>query len=249
MQDTKNALLIRFADATPSEVTSATVQHALLRSIELTFELEEGETGSEPLPTAETRRSILFYEATEGGAGVLSRILQEPAKLAQIARAAIELMHYDGIDAAAAAEDPSLLVTVPYAQCVKGCYRCLLSYYNQLDHEVIDRTDEAALTLLLRLTRGVVSTTARAKPSGPSSPWRQAIMNWGLPAPSSTPILAAGTQFSLVWKEHRVVGATDGLPPEAARVLSDMAFDVVLLPATPPPAAPDELLRALGVSE
>ena len=80
VQDTKNALLIRFAEGQPSVVTSATVQHALLRSLELTFELEEGETASEPLPTAETRRAILLYEATEGGAGVLSRILQEPTQ-------------------------------------------------------------------------------------------------------------------------------------------------------------------------
>ena len=42
VQDTKNALLIRFAEGQPSLVTSATVQHALLRSLELTFELEEG---------------------------------------------------------------------------------------------------------------------------------------------------------------------------------------------------------------
>ena len=53
-------------------------------------------------------------------------------------------MHYEGIEAAAAAGDPGLLVTVPHAHCVKGCYRCLLSYYNQLDHELIDRTDVAA---------------------------------------------------------------------------------------------------------
>ena len=33
--------------------------------------------------------------------------------------------------------------TITDAHCVKGCYRCLLSYYNQPDHELIDRTDEA----------------------------------------------------------------------------------------------------------
>lgn len=245
VQDRKNALVIRFADVPASPVTSATVQHALLRSIELTFELEEGETASEPLPTADTRRSVLLYEATEGGAGVLSRIVQEPDKLAQIARAAIELMHYENIDAAAASDDPDLLKSKPNAHCVRGCYRCLLSYYNQLDHEVIDRTDQPALVLLLRLTRSVVSVTPRQEET---SSWHQVIAQWGLPAPSSTPLLAEGTQFALVWREHRVVAATDGLPSEAARVLSDMAYDVVVLPAVPPTEAPDELLRALGVS-
>ena len=247
VQDTKNALLIRFADGRPSLATSATVQHALLRSIELTFELEEGETASEPLPTAETRRSILLYEATEGGAGVLSRILQEPTKLAEIARTAIELMHYEGIEAAAVTGDPGLLVTVPNAHCVRGCYRCLLSYYNQLDHELIDRTDEAALALLLRLTRCIVTST-HAPGSTTASPWHEAIKSWGLPAPSGTPLLAEGSEFSLVWKEHRVVATIETPNSETAKVLSDMAFDVVVLPASPPIEAPRELLEALGVS-
>lgn len=246
VQDTKNALLIRFADGRPSLATSATVQHALLRSIELTFELEEGETASEPLPTAETRRSILLYEATEGGAGVLSRVLQEPTKLAEIAHTAIELMHYEGIDAAAASGDPGLLVTIPNAHCVRGCYRCLLSYYNQLDHEHIDRTDKAALALLLRLTRCAVVPT-HAQGSATVSLWHAAIKSWGLPKPSGTPLLAEGSEFWLVWKEHRVVAITETPNIETAQVLSDMAYDVVLLPASPPAEAPRKLLEALGV--
>jgi Domain of unknown function (DUF1998)/Helicase conserved C-terminal domain len=248
VQDTKNALLIRFAEGQPSVVTSATVQHALLRSLELTFELEEGETASEPLPTAETRRAILLYEATEGGAGVLSRILQEPNKLAEIAHTAIELMHYEGIEAAATAGDPALLVPAAHANCVKGCYRCLLSYYNQLDHEHIDRTDVAALALLLRLTRCIVIPTQTAQPVE-GSPWHQAIKDWGLPAPSASPLLAEGSMFPLVWKEHRVVAATEILSQETAKVLNDMAFDVIVVPATPPTEPPKNLLAALGVSE
>ncbi|MCU1248740.1 MAG: box helicase domain protein [Edaphobacter sp.] len=248
VQDTKNALLIRFAEGRPSLVTSATVQHALLRSLELTFELEEGETASEPLPTAETRRSILLYEATEGGAGVLSRILQEPSKLAEIAYTAIELMHYEGIEVAAAAGDPSLLVPVPNAHCVKGCYRCLLSYYNQLDHELIDRKDEPALALLLRLTRCIVIPTQSPQPVE-VSPWHEALKGWGLPAPSTKPLLAEGSTFPLVWKEHRVVAATEILSKETAKALNDMAFDVVAVPATPPTEPPKNLLQALGVFE
>jgi len=37
-------------------------------------------------------------------------------------------------------------------ECEAGCYRCLLSYYNQPDHELIDRRDPAVLRLLCRLT-------------------------------------------------------------------------------------------------
>jgi hypothetical protein len=36
---------------------------------------------------------------------------------------------------------------------VAGCYRCLLSYYNQPDHELIDRHREEAIAILLSLAR------------------------------------------------------------------------------------------------
>ena len=39
------------------------------------------------------------------------------------------------------------------SECEAGCYRCLLSYYNQPDHANIDRRDEAMRDLLCRLTR------------------------------------------------------------------------------------------------
>src|SRR3546814_20886255 len=58
--------------------------------------------------------------------------------------------HWRNVDAAVAAQDPALLEDDPHAECVKGCYRCLLSYYNQPDHEFIDRKDETVLAILLR---------------------------------------------------------------------------------------------------
>jgi hypothetical protein len=49
---------------------------------------------------------------------------------------------------------------MPDARCVAGCYRCLLSYYNQPDHELIDRRNELALELLIRLAHGRSRLTA-----------------------------------------------------------------------------------------
>ena len=126
----------------------ATLQHALARGIGLVFQLEEGEMLTEPVPSRDSRRAILVYEATEGGAGVLGRLTTEAQALARVARTALELMHYRNVDAATAAADAALLEDDPEAQCVKGCYRCLLSYYNQPDHELIDRTaDDVRRTL------------------------------------------------------------------------------------------------------
>ena len=40
------------------------------------FQLEEGETLTEPVPNRDDRKAVLAFEATEGGAGVLTRLVQ-----------------------------------------------------------------------------------------------------------------------------------------------------------------------------
>ena len=57
---------------------------------ELTSEqLEQQELSSELLGEG-VRRRIMFWEAAEGGAGVLRRLAEEPDALARVARAALE---------------------------------------------------------------------------------------------------------------------------------------------------------------
>jgi hypothetical protein len=127
-----------------------TLQYALKRGIEQVFQLEEAELAAEPLPDADNRRAILFYEAAEGGAGVLTRLASDPEALQRVARKALEVCHYGSISGSWADhrdlrdEDPT---------CEAGCYRCLLSYYNQPEHGEIDRRNEQVLDLLCRLTR------------------------------------------------------------------------------------------------
>ena len=75
VQDRKNALLFQPAGDPLAEVALATVQHAILRGIEAVFQLEEGEVLAEPMPTRDVRNGFLLYEATEGGAGVLTRLV------------------------------------------------------------------------------------------------------------------------------------------------------------------------------
>ena len=45
------------------------LQAALKRAIQVEFQLEDQELAAEPLPTADARNVLLFYEAAEGGAG------------------------------------------------------------------------------------------------------------------------------------------------------------------------------------
>ncbi len=115
---------------------------------------------AEPLPTRDNRQSILFYEAAEGGAGVLTRLATESSALATVAAEALEIMHFKrpagGQSWVRAALDDEL-GDDGQPLCEAGCYKCLLSYYNQPDHPLIDRQDKEAgglvLGMLCRLTQ------------------------------------------------------------------------------------------------
>lgn len=243
VQDNKNAALLRLAAGPLAEIGMATLQHALMRGLELVFQLEEGETQGEPVPSRDNRRAVLAYEASEGGAGVLGRLASEPEALARVARAALGLMHYTNIDAAAAASDPAVLQEDPAAQCVSGCYRCLLSYYNQPDHELIDRQDEDVKRILLRLVRARV--TVRERMAGTGDPWRQALARWGLRAPDDTPLPVAGIALPLVWRSELVAAHVGDSSPDLRAAVEALGFVLVDLPSEPGDRPPSNLLDLL----
>jgi Lhr-like helicase len=221
VRDRKNALLIRFKEPeTLAPQTIATVQHALLRGIELEFQLEEGEVLGEPLPARDNRRSLLTYEATEGGAGVLHRLIDDPKALGRVARTALSLMHFNHVDEAIAAEDASLLADREGEACVRGCYRCLLSYFNQPDHELIDRTSDQAKQMLIDLARGQVHVVATTQRDDDSNGWSAAFKRAGVPQPDAKSTTLGGQEFSFVWSRNRVA-ATMAALSDAARAYAD----------------------------
>lgn len=157
-EDRRNVLLIRpCVELDPQVLT--TLQYALKRGIESLYQLEESELMAEPLPDRDNRKAILFYEAAEGGAGVLTRLATRPDSLGNVAREAIEIMHYSVPDKGA--DSPDDLIP-KNASCEMGCYKCLLSYYNQPDHETIDRTNRQVLEILLKLMTAQVSVGTSA---------------------------------------------------------------------------------------
>lgn len=215
--DRKNALLLQLAEPDTNETTIATLQYALKRGIESVYQLEESELLAEPLPDRKTRRGVLFYEATEGGAGVLTRLVHDPDALARVAHAALRILHLN-VPAFGTPMPPlDGLVDVENTQCVAGCYRCLLSYYNQPDHPVIDRRDRLARELLLRLAAvtTVVPAASAAPPAdavGDSTspqgndepgPAFDAAAH-GLPAPDRVRFDYDGTSVLALWRAHRV---------------------------------------------
>jgi ATP-dependent helicase YprA (DUF1998 family)/very-short-patch-repair endonuclease len=144
VEDRRNALLFEPASPLATEV-AASIGAALKSGIQVTFDLEDSELQVEPLPGLDFRRQLLFYESAEGGAGVLRQLADDPDALPRVARASLELCHFDpdtGQDlnrAAGARED-----------CVAACYDCLLSYGNQRDHLSLDRHAIRDLLLMLR---------------------------------------------------------------------------------------------------
>ncbi|MCY4172713.1 MAG: DEAD/DEAH box helicase [Cyanobacteria bacterium MAG CAR3_bin_5] len=236
VRERKNALLMRFhePEAYAAE-TMATVQHALVRGIAVAFQLEEGEVLSEPLPERNHCRAILTYEATEGGAGVLSRLVEDPRALGRVAREALGLMHFDNVNEAIAAGDASILVDQREDACVRGCYHCLLSYFNQPDHELIDRTSQQARQLLIDLARGEV--VLNSIPSGPSSSsrksgsWLALFKEAGLPTPDAAPITMADQVFPFAWRSHFVAAAMDAVTDTAREMGHAKGWMLFALPA------------------
>jgi len=241
VQDRKNALLLTPVGEKPYSLTTlATVQHALLRGLEAVFQLEQGELLAEPMPSEESRRAFLFYEAAEGGAGVLTRLVSDPDSLAKVARAALRVMHFD-IDPASLPADGSALMDVSGKACVAACYRCLMSYFNQPDHAELDRRNPDARTLLLRLARSQTSDLAPAAPGEPPivigdgsddrlEQWAREATAWALPPCSAKPLNGAAAEYPLAWRSLFVVAVFDDAPDSDVEGFKDAGYTVVRFP-------------------
>jgi len=108
-----------------------TLQYALKRAIEELFQVESGEIGAELMGDTGTP-NIFIYEAAEGSLGVLSQFITNPQTFKSVIEEAYRICRFD--DAA-------------YKELAS--YDDLLSYYNQRDHNKINRflIKEALLTL------------------------------------------------------------------------------------------------------
>ena len=242
VQDRKNALLFQPAGDAPSQVALTTVQHAILRGIEAVFQLEQGEMLAEPMPTRDVRRGFLLYEATEGGAGVLTRLVSQETSLASVASKALEIMHLAVDDAPP--DSATALSDQPGTACVAACYRCLMSYYNQPDHENLDRRDKDARTMLLRLARARTTRRARTQPIAATltgapgesraeltvsreDRWLAEAARRGFPAPDPEPFAAGALSVRCVWRKHYVAAVIDEVDRRALQAMEDLGFEVI----------------------
>ncbi|WP_307871858.1 protein kinase [Micromonospora sp. U21] len=154
VEDRRNILVVKLDEPLDYDV-ALTLMYALERGIEAAFELEDSELTTELLPPNDGPRDrMLFTEAAEGGAGVLRLMQSDPTALARAATAALDICHFgpDGTDRGGPHPD---------RPCAWGCYECLLTYGNQLNHQSINR--HLIRDLLLRFVGASARTTGQGE--------------------------------------------------------------------------------------
>ena len=172
VEDRRNALIVRPSGLLPIDDDEAragliaSLQSAVAVAIRERYQLEESELASVALPTSavDERDAFLLYEAAEGGAGVLRRLVEDPTAFAECARIALKRCHFVPDDSA-----PHGWRDVGHApgrreDCEAACYDCLLSYGNQPDHRRLDRKDRGGSGLFSALVRLATSVTSVAQP-------------------------------------------------------------------------------------
>jgi ATP-dependent helicase YprA (DUF1998 family) len=217
VEDRKNCLLFEPL-VKLDKPTMASLTASIKSAIQVLYQLEDNELAAEPLPTIDERRLILLYEAAEGGAGVLRRIVEDPAAFPLIAREALRLCHFDP-------ETGNDLHRAPRARedCEAACYDCLMSYFNQMDHLLLDR--HLIKEFLQQISNAIVSTSPVASSR---SEHLQALLNlcqsdlerewllymdrngYRLPSHAQKLIVACHTRPDFLYQEEMVAVYVDG---------------------------------------
>lgn len=148
VRDTRNILLIQSTlENNLSEDQLANLQHALQKGICAVYQIDEKEIASERIGQGE-KRSILYWEVSEGGVGVLQRLVEDSDAISHVAREALEICHFDR------ETGDEVLADI---DCARACYDCLLTYRNQRDHIILDR--HLVKDILIAISEGKTQRT------------------------------------------------------------------------------------------
>ncbi len=219
VEDRRNSLLVEINEPVDQAIM-ASLQAALKNAIQVQYQLEDNELAAEPLPSSENRRVILFYESSEGGAGVLRHLIDDSQALSRVAAEALKICHIDPVSG----NDNR---KAPHAQedCEAACYDCLMSYHNQRDHIILDR--QVIRDLLLRLSQAkAISSPSEAtraehleelkrhSQSELERKWLAFLENHSLRLPTDAQKLieSCGTRPDFFYQNHQAAIYVDGPP-------------------------------------
>jgi hypothetical protein len=135
-----------------------------------------------------------------------------------------------------------------------------MSYYNQPDHERLDRRDDKARELLLRISRARTTLKERAvtrHPSArPSAPpphadglhkrFLEVARARELELPDEAPLVEGGAIVPLAWRTHYVAASFEPVADEVLARLEDKGFAIFVLGTTE--AAWDAVLGKLSLA-
>ncbi|MGO9584415.1 MAG: helicase-related protein, partial [Acidimicrobiales bacterium] len=229
VEDRRNILLIDPVGAEPEAAVHASLEQALKVAVQAVYDLEDTELAVVSVPDRDERTQILLYESSEGGAGVLRQLVEDPLAFPTVARQALERLHFDPDTL----ED---LRRAPRARedCEAACYDCLLAYTNQPDHQLVDRTLISDYLATLASAEMELSPTERPRTehlealrrltqSGLEREWLTFVADRGqrLPDRAQTLIEAARTRPDFSYDDARCAIYVDGpvheYPDRAAR--------------------------------
>lgn len=131
--------------------------YALSFGFGVAFSVDESEVRGHLFRTEADRAKVLLFESDEGGAGLLHRLTETDA-WRRVVRHALELLHVD----------PDTGDDRPGA-CAEACYECLLSFYNQRDHKVLNRHR------VIPLLQSLLFSTVEKGGAGPAIGWDELI--------------------------------------------------------------------------
>jgi len=126
-----------------------TLKEALFQAIIRTFHLDENEIDAFTAPNPENKEQhrIIIYEVEEGGLGILHALTRNEQLLKNLFKNALDVIHIDP-DTYEEKEDA----------CVRACYNCMLHYWNQREHSLIDR--KLVTETLTRLQTAKIKATS-----------------------------------------------------------------------------------------
>jgi ATP-dependent helicase YprA (DUF1998 family) len=219
VEDRRNCLLFEAGDRLPAAALPS-LQAALKVALQAVFQLEDSEVATELLPDREHPSQILIYEAAEGGAGVLRRLLDGPEALVEVAREALRITHFDPDSGEDLKRPPG-----SSEDCELACYDCLLSYTNQRDHRQLDR--HLIRDYLLALARSNLAAVVSPDGGDPEQhlerllgrcdsdlerEWLELVAGRGqrLPDHAQELVEECGTRPDFLYGNHRVAVYIDG---------------------------------------
>lgn len=235
VEDVRNILVLMPSETELEDTTMATLTAALKRAVESLFQIEESELVAESLPDSKNRKAILFYEAAEGGAGVLSQLAHDPTLMPAVARKALEIMHYDlnGVNSHHELLDHDQAGAGAAQPCESGCYRCLLSYFNQPDHVLIDRKNEKMLEILWQMAQaemrlgecqGLSSPVQEQEESDLAGMLRERLRSECNPSEWDKEVKGIGKTALAHYKEQRVMVFAEALSESEQAYLKDKGY-------------------------